>query len=89
MINLGSKVKDSITGFAGVATGRTEWLYGCVRYCVEPAELRDGKPIEAQHFDEQRLVVVEDKAPAPAGQGGARIGGPKDDPKPRAFPSRR
>jgi hypothetical protein len=59
MIELGSKVKDSITGFSGIATGRAEYLHGCARVLVEPQELKDGKPVESQWLDEPRLVVVE------------------------------
>ena len=54
-IKLGSKVTDSITGMAGIAIARTDWLYGCVRYGVQPEELKDGKPVEAQWFDEAQL----------------------------------
>jgi len=55
MVKLGSKVTDSITGFSGIATGRTEYLYGCVRVLVEPTEMKDGKPVESLWIDEQRL----------------------------------
>lgn len=55
MIELGQKVQDSLTGFEGVATARTEYLYGCVRVLVEPGLLKDGKPIEGEWFDEQRI----------------------------------
>ena len=37
MAQLGDKVKDTITGFTGVVTGRSEWLFGCVRCAVQPA----------------------------------------------------
>jgi len=33
---LGKKVKDQITGFTGIITGRAEYLTGCVRYLVTP-----------------------------------------------------
>lgn len=29
MVTLGARVKDNITGFEGIATGRAEYLYGC------------------------------------------------------------
>ena len=58
MIKLGSKVRDRLTGLTGIATAKTEWLYGCVRIGIEPQELKDGKPIEAQWFDEQRVEAV-------------------------------
>lgn len=81
MITLGTKVKDRITGFEGIATSRTEFLYGCVRVYVEPESLHDGKPIEGQYFDEQRL---EDQPTATTGGPGdapaPRIGAPRSDP---------
>jgi hypothetical protein len=53
-----------LTGFSGIATARSEWLYGCARICIEPEELHDGKPIERQWFDEQRVEVVSRDCPA-------------------------
>jgi hypothetical protein len=75
MVALGSKVTDSITGFSGIATARTEYLYGCVRVCIEPGRLRDGKPIESQWFDEQRL-----SATSKAKSGGPGAVAPSRDP---------
>ena len=80
MIKLGSLVKDSFTGFTGIATAYTEWLYGCTRICIEPKELKDGKPIEAQWFDEQRVEVIEEKKPKISKQSSADSGGPQADP---------
>lgn len=54
-IKLGTIVTDSITGFTGVAMMRAEYLNGCVRIEVQPKALHEGKPIESQFFDEQRL----------------------------------
>ena len=33
---LGQKVKDSITGFAGIVTGRAEYITGCHQILVQP-----------------------------------------------------
>ncbi len=89
MIRLGQKVKDNITGFEGIATGKTEWLFGCSRYCVEPQELKDGKPVEAVWFDEQRLEIIADTKPEVSKDSdGERPGGPQNDPRPRACPTR-
>src|ERR1700728_2195934 len=44
-VKLGDVVRDRISGFAGVATSRTEYLNGCVRWQVSPQHLHDGKPI--------------------------------------------
>lgn len=83
MVKLGNKVKDNITGFTGIATGRTEWLYGCARICIEPQELKDGKPIDSCWFDEQRVVVLTDDAPVVSKDNSATSGGPQKDPSPR------
>lgn len=55
MVRLGERVRDLITGFAGVATARVEYLNGCVRIEVTPKALHEGKPMDAQWFDEQRI----------------------------------
>ena len=52
------KVKDTITGFTGIVTGRTEWLNGCIRYGIQPTKLKDGLPVECQHIDEEQLELV-------------------------------
>lgn len=58
-IELGSKVKDSISGFSGIVVGKTEWLYGCVRIGVAPdCTDKDGKTIDTAWFDEGQLIVL-------------------------------
>ena len=69
MIKLGELVKDRISGFEGIATGKSEYLYGCVRILVEPKKLKDGKPIEGEWIDEQRLTKICK----------AKVGGPQTD----------
>lgn len=64
-IKLGSKVKDTVTKFRGIAVSRTEYLQGCSRIAVQPENLQKGKPIEPQFFDEPQLEVIkEDKVEA-------------------------
>lgn len=82
-IALGSRVRDSYTGFSGIATGKTNWLYGCSRILIEPTELHDGKPIEAVWFDEQRVELVEEEPPKVSEHSSAISGGPKQDPSRR------
>lgn len=56
-ITLGAKVRDAITGFAGVAIGRTVYLNGKVSVQVQPFCLQtSGAPVDAQWFDEDRLT---------------------------------
>lgn len=70
-VKLGQKVKDSISGFEGIAIARAEWLYGCIRVNVAPNHLnKDGNYISSQWIDEPQLVGEEEnKKPA----------GPRDD----------
>ncbi len=57
-IELGSTVKDKISGFTGVVVGRTEYLYGCVRLEVA-ANILDGvKPLDFYCFDEPQLEAI-------------------------------
>lgn len=59
-IELGLTVRDKISGFQGVAMGRTEYLTGCAHIGVAPRQLKsDGTIHEWQWLDETRLDVVE------------------------------
>lgn len=69
-VKLGQKYRDTISGFTGTATARTEYLYGCVRVILE-AEGEDAEKRE-QFFDEQRLVGLDGERPEPT----ATAGGP-------------
>jgi hypothetical protein len=58
-IELGDKVKDTVTGYTGIAVARTRWLHGCDRIAVQPQELdKDNKVQEPQTFDEKQLDLV-------------------------------
>ena len=58
-MKLGDKVRDVISGFSGLAVGRTQWLLGCERIGIEPIGLQDGKIQETVFFDLDRIEVVE------------------------------
>lgn len=62
MIALGYEVKDRITGFAGVVTGRAEYISGCTQCLVAPPVSNDGAFRQGEWFDEQRLDVTNAKA---------------------------
>jgi hypothetical protein len=88
-IKLGSKVRDSITGFTGIAVSRTEHLFGCVRVSIEPQECKDGKPVDICWFDEQRVELVEETKPVVSAASSATSGGPQNDcPRTKDAPSR-
>jgi hypothetical protein len=56
---LGLRAKDKITGFEGIITSRCEFLTGCNRYCIQPTELKDGKPIDGIYFDEAQIMTMQ------------------------------
>lgn len=84
-IELGDRVEDPISGLKGIAVGRTDWMFGCVRISVAPEMAKDGKAGEYQSFDEEQLKVLKrgvlkrkaEVAPEPAAP--LRRGGPRPD----------
>lgn len=58
-VNLGDRVKDRISGVQGIAVARTEWLYGCVRICIQQEKAtKDGKPQDTFTVDEPQCEVL-------------------------------
>lgn len=82
-INLGDEVRDTITGFKGVAIARTEWITGCDRYTVSPKVDKDGKMGENQSFDGPTLVVTKAKKPIKVKT--EKKGGPRETPSQGRF----
>lgn len=70
-IKLGTHVIDKITGFAGIATARTEFMNGCIRIGVDSPVGDDGKLRDTEWFDENRLKGNGRKRTPPAGPGPA------------------
>jgi len=57
---LGKKVEDRVTGRAGVVTGISFDLYGCVQVVLNPGLDKDGNPLETHWYDIARLRIVDD-----------------------------
>ena len=63
-IKLGDKVKDTITGFEGIATSQIKFLNGCVQIGIQPYGLTKDGDVKEQHFvDSQQIEVI--KPPKP------------------------
>lgn len=73
MIKLGDKVKDTISGFTGIAVARHEYLQGCIRISVQALVDKDGKLSESHAFDEPQLEFLSGKK---VERGSKRPGGP-------------
>lgn len=58
---LGKTVRDKVTGFEGMATARTEHLYGDDLIFIEPVDLRgtDGKPTGGTWYEESRTEEID------------------------------
>ena len=63
-IVLGSKVKDRITGFMGVAVARTVYLNMCDRYTVQPGVNDKGEIPAAFAIDVDDLEIIVAAKPA-------------------------
>ena len=59
-IELGSKVKDIVSGFEGIATARIEYMNGCVQYYITPKVSKDGELKDGRWFDVQQVEVCSD-----------------------------
>jgi len=57
-VNLGDEVKDSVSGFKGIAVAKHTYLQGCDRVSVQPSIDKEGKLPEAQTFDEPQLETI-------------------------------
>jgi len=57
-INLGDKVKDTITPFTGIVVGITQWINGCDRVTIQQVKLKDGCPQDPYTLDITQVKVV-------------------------------
>jgi len=58
-IELGDKVKDTITGFQGIAVQKAIHMNGCIRWCIQPPVDKEGKFPDACWVDEHSIEVLE------------------------------
>ncbi len=56
--DLGTKLKDAVTGFEGIATFRIQFLTGCDQYGINPGLNKEGERRAEEQFDENRLIVM-------------------------------
>jgi hypothetical protein len=57
---LGSRLKDKVSGMKGIATSRLEYLNGCIQYGIQPPySEREKKKPDAHWIDEEQLEYVD------------------------------
>lgn len=54
-IELGSEVKDKVTGFTGIVIGYAVYLFGCTQYGIASKSKSNR---QTEWFDEGRLEVI-------------------------------
>lgn len=59
-IELGSRVKDIVTGMTGIATSRKQDMNGCEQYCISGKIDKDGKMQDSYWIDHAQLEIVDD-----------------------------
>lgn len=57
-IALESKVKDTVTGFTGIVTGRTQYVNSGNSYCLEGHVTDPGQKPPVMWIEEYRLTAV-------------------------------
>ena len=61
---LGIRVRDSITGFAGVSVARCEYLHKPPQVEIQPDSVdSDGKMLDSCWFDEPRVEIINGDSP--------------------------
>ena len=66
-VELGVKVSTRVTKQTGIITARSENLYGCNRYFVQPEVNKDGKVEDGFWTDEGDVVIQKGKKIEPDG----------------------
>ncbi len=74
MIKLGKKVRDTVSGFEGVAVSSHEYLQGCRRISIQPKVDKEGKLPDTCSFDEPQLEYVDTEKALPSN---TKTGGPE------------
>lgn len=66
-MNLGDEIRDTISGFKGICSGKAEWLYSCTKVMITPKALdkKTGKPAESDWFDEPQTERVKKEVVKP------------------------
>lgn len=76
-IKLGQRYRDKVSGFEGVATSRTEFLYGCERVGLEALV---GGDVKSFSFDAPGLEKVSEPPVVRPTQEERRTGGERPTP---------
>ena len=57
--NFRDQVECTMTGLTGTVVAVDVWKNGCVRLCVQPRLVKDGKAADVTWVDEQDLTILQ------------------------------
>lgn len=59
---MGDEVRDTLSGYQGIAAGITRFLTGCDQILINPVGMdKEGKLRESHYFDVERVEVVKEQ----------------------------
>ena len=76
-IELGREVRDKVSGFTGIASGRSTYLSGCAHICISPKVGKDRKLPESKWIDEPQVEYTKTKTKKVTIKSNRRLGGPQ------------
>jgi hypothetical protein len=56
--DFGKQGRDKVTGFVGLITAVTYYMYGCAQVYLNPPIDKEGKKQEGGWFDEGRIEII-------------------------------
>lgn len=59
---LGDEVRDRITGFRGIVTGRHDYIFGCAQFSILSQDEKAGKDDRGRTLDEASLDIIKKNA---------------------------
>ena len=82
-VQLGMKVKDTVSGLIGIAVCKTVWLNGCERYGIQPPIDKDGKAPDNYYVDSEQIEIIGDGVAVEP----KKTGGPCQNPQRQSNPT--
>jgi len=83
-MKLSDLVRNKITGFHGIVTGKSEYINGCTQFLLSPTVSKDGEHRRGQWFDQTELENVKENATDVGSGTVPSVGGPMRDAPPAA-----
>ena len=63
-VNLGDRVKDTISGRSGIVMCISDWLYGCQRITAQPVGKDESFTVDVQQLKITKKHAIKDDKPA-------------------------